>query len=219
MRTQAPIVCLACKRYLHGRSAYLHHSCATSGVCTVNKNKTCLLYPSLTGQQRVYKGKPLPAWRMAPSMAAYLLPPPERGSDGKPRMPSPFPTQMVTWPPARIGMQHSILFHRSPLLRFPQSGHFTDRPSNSLTLPTTTTDNHTGRHHPVVDGAAPLVRNEWYHSAPCLASDPPVTQLNDRHRARRQRQVVGHRPQDPYERWDPGQGAEALRLDDAVVYL
>lgn len=80
-------------------------------------------------------------------------------------------------------------------------------------------DNHAGRHHPVVDGAAPLVRNEWYHSAPCLASDPPVTQLNDRHRARRQRQVVGHRPQDPYERWDPGQGAEALRLDDAVVYL
>lgn len=103
MRTQTPIVCTECHRYMHGKSAYLSHSCVTDGV----PSSFCIflyLYSSLTVKTRIFNGKTRAARRLPPFLSVFLLPPPETGPDGHRRLPEPFPTQMVKWPQRRNGL-------------------------------------------------------------------------------------------------------------------
>ncbi len=111
MRVQKPIVCSGCQRYLHGKSAYLHHSCQLNGIFThppLYHFHYCLMF---SGQIRFNKGKPQPAWIFRNSIAVFLLPPPQRDANGRRRMPTPFPTQKVQWPrPAAVGVHLPFLF-------------------------------------------------------------------------------------------------------------
>lgn len=167
MRTQTPIVCTECHRYMHGKSAYLSHSCFTNGV----PSPFCIflyLYSSLTVKTRIFNGKTRAARRLPPFLSVFLLPPPETGPDGHRRLPEPFPTQMVKWPQRRNGLPSHPSYPLSLSLSF---FLFTVRRCPPYTFPYTEADDTTEDENGVsVTQGGIAARNDWFRSGCCLSA-------------------------------------------------